>query len=70
MDPNMYPTFYSRIKGRDPLIFGKKEGYAASINQLEPKLPIEQQKQAQYLSIVPFYGLGQLVVIPRVVCVQ
>ncbi len=63
----MYPTYYSRIKGRNPLIFGRKEGYATIITQWKPELPIEQQKQAQYLTIVPFFGLGQLVVVPRVV---
>jgi hypothetical protein len=29
MDPNMYSMNYSRIKGFDSLIFGKKERYAA-----------------------------------------
>jgi hypothetical protein len=35
MDPNMYPPYYYRIKGLDPLISGSKEEYAPSINQLE-----------------------------------
>jgi hypothetical protein len=65
----MYPTYYSRIKGCDPLIFGRKEGYATIITQWKLELPIEQQKQAQYLAIVPFFGLGQFVVVPRAVFV-
>ncbi len=28
MDPNMYSVYYSKIKGPNPLIFGRKERYA------------------------------------------
>jgi hypothetical protein len=44
MDPNMYSTYYSRIKGPDPLIFGRKERHATDIIQLESMPPIEQLK--------------------------
>lgn len=36
MHLNMYPPYYYRIKGLDPLISRRKEQYATSINQLEP----------------------------------
>jgi hypothetical protein len=41
MDLNMYPPYYFGIKGLDPLIFEKKQGYVASINQLKLVRPIE-----------------------------
>jgi hypothetical protein len=38
MNPNMY---YSEIKGLDPLIFGRKEGYAIGVIQPKPMPTIE-----------------------------
>jgi len=37
----MYLTYYSKIKGHDPLIFGRKEEYVANINQLESEPHVE-----------------------------
>ncbi len=42
MDPNMYSMYYSRIKGLDPLIFGKNKVYAVNVTQLKRVPPIEQ----------------------------
>jgi hypothetical protein len=33
MNPNMYSMYYSGIKGPNPLISGRKEGYAAGVTQ-------------------------------------
>jgi hypothetical protein len=41
MGPNMYFMYYSRIKGPNPLIFQRKERYAANITQTESVPPIE-----------------------------
>lgn len=35
MYPNMYPTYYSKIKGLDPSIVGRKEGHVDNPNQLK-----------------------------------
>jgi len=35
MDINMYSMYYSRIKGLDPLIFGRSKRYV--VNVIEPK---------------------------------
>jgi len=35
MDINMYSTYYSRIKGPDPLIFGRSKRYAVDVIQLK-----------------------------------
>jgi hypothetical protein len=42
MDLNMYSMYYSRIKGLDSLIFGRKKGYAIDVTQLEPMPLIDQ----------------------------
>jgi hypothetical protein len=36
MDPNMYSTYYSRINGLDPFIYGRKERRA--IGTIQPEL--------------------------------
>jgi hypothetical protein len=36
MDLNMYTMYYLGIKGPDPMIFRRKEGYATNVIQLEP----------------------------------
>jgi hypothetical protein len=41
MDPNMYPMYYSRIKGPDPSIFKRKEKYVSNTTQAELVPPIE-----------------------------
>ncbi len=41
MDLNMYFMNYLRIKGLDPLIFGRKKGYAIGVTQLEPMPLVE-----------------------------
>jgi hypothetical protein len=70
MDPNMYSMYYLGIKGLDPLISGRKKGYATNV--IEPKLmpPIEQLVQNQYLVRIPTFGLKELVPITRGVLVQ
>jgi hypothetical protein len=42
MYPNMYTTYYSKINGPDPIIYGRKEKCA--IGTIQPKLvpPVEQ----------------------------
>jgi hypothetical protein len=42
MDPNMYSMYYYKIKGPNPLIFGRKERYVANIIQLKPVPHVEQ----------------------------
>ncbi len=44
MDPNMYPTYYSRVKRLDPSIVGRKEGHATNHNQLKSIPFVEQPK--------------------------
>jgi len=70
MNPNMYSMYYSRIKGPDPLISRRKEGYVVGVTQLKPVPPIEQLVQNQYLIRVPTYGLEQSIFITRGVHVQ
>jgi hypothetical protein len=41
--------YYSRIKGPNPLIFGKKKGYVISITQLKQVPHVEQLVHNQYL---------------------
>ncbi len=36
MDLNIYSMYYSKIKGLDPLIFGRKKGFVTNVTQ--PKL--------------------------------
>jgi hypothetical protein len=62
--------YYSRIKGHDPLIYGRKERYVASITQSKSVSPIEQLEQIQYLVKVPTFGLEQPVLVPKSVHVQ
>ncbi len=38
MDLNIYSMYYSKIKGLDPLIFGRKKGFVTNVTQ--PKLVI------------------------------
>jgi len=42
MDPNMYFMYYSKIKGLDPLIFGRKKGSIANVTQLQLVPLVEQ----------------------------
>jgi hypothetical protein len=42
MNVNMYYMYYSRIKGPDPLIFRRKEGYAIGVIQPKPMPTIER----------------------------
>jgi hypothetical protein len=37
----MYSMYYSKIKGLDPLIFGKKEKYAFDTTQAKSVPPVE-----------------------------
>jgi hypothetical protein len=53
MDPNMYSMYYSRIKGPNVLIFGRKEKYVADTTQLQLVPPIEQLEYTQYPIKVP-----------------
>jgi hypothetical protein len=70
MDLNMYSTYYSRIKGPNPLIFGKKERCDATTTQLKPVPPIELLKCTQDLIRVPTSRLKQSILIPRSAHVQ
>jgi len=45
MDFNMYSMYYSRIKGLNPLNFGRKKGCGADVIQPKPMLPIGQLVQ-------------------------
>jgi hypothetical protein len=45
MDPKMYSTYYSRINGPNPFIFGRKEKYATGTIQRELIPRVEQPKQ-------------------------
>ncbi len=42
MDPNMYSMYYSRIKGLDPLISGRRERYVINITQVKLVPHVEQ----------------------------
>jgi hypothetical protein len=70
MDPNMYFMYYSKIKGPNPLIFGRKERYVANTTQLELVPPIELLEYIQYLIKVPTSRLKQSILIPRSAHVQ
>jgi hypothetical protein len=70
LDPNMYPTYYSKIKRPNSLIFGRKEGDATNITQSKLVPPVEQPEVTQYLAKVPIFGLGKMVVVPREMHVQ
>jgi len=41
IDLNMYSIYYFRMKGFDPLIFGKKEKYASNTTQAQSVPPME-----------------------------
>jgi hypothetical protein len=51
--------YYSRIKGPNPLIFGKKKGYVISITQLKQVPHVEQLVHNQYLIWIPTSRLKQ-----------
>jgi hypothetical protein len=42
MDVTVYPTYYFKIKGHDPLISKSKERHATNNNQLKLMPPIKQ----------------------------
>jgi len=42
MDFNMYFMYYSRIKGLDLLIFGRRENYVTNTTQTKPVPLVEQ----------------------------
>jgi hypothetical protein len=66
----MYYTYYSGIKGLDPLIFFKKERYAAGITQAKLVPPIGQLGQTQYHVRILTSRLEQPNLISRGVDVQ
>jgi hypothetical protein len=59
----MYSTYYSGIKGHDPLISRRKERYVTSTTQLEPMPPIKQLEQTHYHLRVPTSGLKQFALV-------
>jgi len=65
----MYSTYYSRIKGHDPLISRRKERCATDTIWLKPMAHVEQLEQAHYPIKVPTFGLEQYVLVPRGVLV-
>ncbi len=70
MNPNMYFMYYSRIKGLNPLIFGRKEGYAINVTKLKIIPHVEQLVQTQYLVKIPTCGLKQPNLISKGVPIQ
>jgi hypothetical protein len=42
MDLNMYSMYYLGIKGLDPLMYGRRKGYAINVIQLKQMPPLEQ----------------------------
>jgi hypothetical protein len=70
MDVIMYPTYYFKINGYDPLISRRKERHAADNNQLKLVPPIKQLESTHHPIRVPTYGLGQLILIPKKIHVQ
>jgi hypothetical protein len=70
IDFNMYSMYYSRIKRPNPLIYGKKERYVASITQSKSMSCVEQLEQIQYLVKIPTFGLEQPDLVPKNVHVQ
>ncbi len=65
MDLNMYSMYYSRIKGPDPLIFGRRKENAVDIIQLKQVPPIEQLVENRYPIKIPTSRLKQLTPITR-----
>jgi hypothetical protein len=57
--------YYSRIKRYDPLIFGKRKGYAVNVTESKQVPRIEQLVQNQYLVKIPTSGLKQPILVTR-----
>jgi hypothetical protein len=70
MDFNMYSTYYSGIKGFDPLISKIKTTYVAGLNQSKLKPLAKQPMQTQYPTQVHISKLGQPILNSRRILVQ